>query len=135
MAQNWRFKALKFLPLRARKLFISGSASNELVDTHEITNCATLNSNEHLIVTDQFPFLQLPLELRVLIYKKIIPDESVWCNFASRITADHLQNLSKEKTLNTIGLSRKDGDACCPEILSTMKSFRCGMVQENFASG
>lgn len=60
------------------------------------------------------------MELRILIYNELIPDEYIRSYFASGITPGYLRNQSYFPLLDSfipLGLSRKDGDACYPVIL------------------
>ncbi|THV44752.1 hypothetical protein BGAL_0584g00010 [Botrytis galanthina] len=74
MAWTWMSRILKLLPSWVRNLFTSGIASRDLVDAQEVTNVATNDSDENSLVANQSPFLRLPPELRMKIYKELSPD-------------------------------------------------------------
>ncbi|TGO11229.1 hypothetical protein BTUL_0114g00060 [Botrytis tulipae] len=76
MAWTSMSKILKLLPSWVRNLFTFGFASRDLVDAQEVTNVATNDSDENSLVANQSPFLRLPLELRMKIYKELSPDLS-----------------------------------------------------------
>ncbi|TGO67880.1 hypothetical protein BOTNAR_0034g00400 [Botryotinia narcissicola] len=111
MAWTWMSKILKLLPSWVRNFFTSESASRDLVDTQEVTNVATNDSDENSLVANQSPFLRLPLELRMIIYKELSPDLS----FKPKIYL----RLNRGPSVKCVPVKRfrEDGRPCYSAIL------------------
>ncbi|TGO33234.1 hypothetical protein BHYA_0258g00010 [Botrytis hyacinthi] len=103
MAPSRRTKILKLLPSRVRKIFTSGAASKISDDKSSVDN--------------PFPFLQLPAELRIQIYKQLSPKSKPnYKNFIG-ITEGHLRRDSELERYVTERCSKEDDSRCYPEIL------------------
>ncbi|KAF7891034.1 uncharacterized protein EAF02_001359 [Botrytis sinoallii] len=103
MAPKRRSKILKLLPSRARKIITSRAASK--------------NSDDKSSVANPFPFLQLPAEVRIQIYKQLGPISKPNSKKFLVITRGHLRRDPELVTYTTKRCSEEDESRCYPEIL------------------
>ncbi|TGO52433.1 hypothetical protein BCON_0141g00040 [Botryotinia convoluta] len=123
MARNWMSTILKLLPSWVMRLFTFGTASKDLVDTQEVTNFETYDSDENPPVVNQSSFLRLPLELRNRIYKELCPDLGSNPKIFLLLNRGPVERHTEKAKEAIVKRFRKDGRRCYPEILRLNRQF------------
>ncbi|ATZ56665.1 hypothetical protein BCIN_13g04990 [Botrytis cinerea B05.10] len=103
MAPSLRSKILKSLPLRARKMFTSRAALK--------------NADDKSPVSNPFPFLQLPAELRIQIYEELAPKSESKSRNVLRVTRTHLRKDPERGKYAIERCLTNDASRHYPEIL------------------